>query len=241
MTLAGGVAGEAMAMHAMPMGGMSMAWMRMPGQSWPGAAAAFVALWTPMMVAMMLPSLLPMLARYRDGILGARAHAGAGTGSRPPAALAAVAAMGYSMVWAFAGFAVFPVGAALATLQMHSPLAGRIAQLAAGAVVVAAGALQFSAWKSRQLDACRRACWCGPSPPTGAGGAFLHGMRLGVRCCSCCAGLTASLLVVGVMDPSAMAAATVAITLERLWPAGGTTPRVTGAFLVVAGMLLAAC
>ena len=40
---------------------MSMAWMRMPGQTWPGAAASFLAMWAVMMVAMMLPSLVPML------------------------------------------------------------------------------------------------------------------------------------------------------------------------------------
>src|SRR5438128_2480395 len=53
----------------MPMPGgwtMSMAWMRMPWQTWPGAAAAFLGMWVLMMVAMMLPSLVPMLWRYRQ-------------------------------------------------------------------------------------------------------------------------------------------------------------------------------
>src|SRR6266571_5090507 len=51
---------------AMPGGwSMSMAWMRMPGQTWVGAAASFIGMWTLMMVAMMLPSLVPMLVTYR--------------------------------------------------------------------------------------------------------------------------------------------------------------------------------
>ncbi len=57
------------AMGGMPMPGgwtMSMAWMRMPGQTWPGAAASFVGMWIVMMVAMMLPSVVPMLWRYRQ-------------------------------------------------------------------------------------------------------------------------------------------------------------------------------
>src|SRR6186713_602710 len=61
------------AMGEMPMPGgwtMSMAWMRMPGQTWPGAAAAFLGMWIVMMVAMMLPSLVPMLRRYRQAIGG---------------------------------------------------------------------------------------------------------------------------------------------------------------------------
>jgi len=40
---------------------MSMAWMRMPGQSWLGAAATFLGMWVVMMVAMMLPTLVPIL------------------------------------------------------------------------------------------------------------------------------------------------------------------------------------
>src|SRR5579864_8532493 len=60
--------GSMSAMGGMPMPGgwtMSMAWMRMPGQTWPGAAASFLGMWVVMMVAMMLPSLVPMLWRYR--------------------------------------------------------------------------------------------------------------------------------------------------------------------------------
>jgi len=59
------------AMGEMPMPGgwtMSMAWMRMPGQTWPGDAAAFLGISVVMMVAMMLPSLVPMLWRYRQAV-----------------------------------------------------------------------------------------------------------------------------------------------------------------------------
>src|SRR5258708_8693790 len=59
------------AMGEMPMPGgwtMSMAWMRMPGQTWPRAAASFLGMWVVMMVAMMLPSLSPMLWRYRQAV-----------------------------------------------------------------------------------------------------------------------------------------------------------------------------
>src|SRR5713101_8480210 len=59
------------AMGGMPMPGgwtMSMAWMRMPGQTWPGAAASFLGMWVVMMVAMMLPSLVPLPWRYRQAV-----------------------------------------------------------------------------------------------------------------------------------------------------------------------------
>src|SRR6516165_10045258 len=59
------------AMGGMAMQGgwtMSMAWMRMPGQTWFAAAASFLGMWVVMMVAMMLPSLVPSLRRYRKAV-----------------------------------------------------------------------------------------------------------------------------------------------------------------------------
>src|SRR5882762_10645263 len=46
----------------------SMTWMRMPGQTWPGATASFVGMWGVMMVAMMLPSFIPTLWRFRQAV-----------------------------------------------------------------------------------------------------------------------------------------------------------------------------
>ncbi len=46
-------------------------------------------------------------------------------------------------------------------------------------------------------------------------------VRLGLHCTYCCAGLTATLLVIGVMDWRAMAVVTVAITAERVCVPGG--------------------
>src|SRR5262245_44997554 len=59
------------AMGELPMPGgwtTSMAWMPMCGQTWLGAAASFLGMWVVMMAAMMLPSLVPMLSRYRASV-----------------------------------------------------------------------------------------------------------------------------------------------------------------------------
>jgi len=216
------------AMGEMPMPGgwtMSMAWMRMPGQTWPGAAASFLGMWVVMMVAMMLPSLVPMLWRYRQAVGGA--------GETRLGRLTARVAVGYFFVWTVFGMAAFPVGVALAETEMQQPALARAVPLATGLVVVAAGALQFSAWKTRQLACCRE------GPRRGlradAGTAFRHGLRLGLRCSYCCAGLTAVLLVIGVMDLLAMALVTGAIVAERL--AGVRIARAVGAVAVAAGLV----
>jgi predicted metal-binding membrane protein len=73
-----------------------------------------------------------------------------------------------------------------------------------------------------------------------AGAAWRHGLRLGLHCSTCCAGLTAILLAVGVMELRTMVAVTAAITVERLAPAGERVARVLGGVVVGAGLFLIA-
>lgn len=222
-------------MGGMPMPGgwtMSMAWMRMPGQTWTGAALSFVAMWAVMMVAMMLPSLLPMLLRYRQAM--------AAVGPSRLAHLTATVAAGYFFVWTLVGVAAFPLGVSLAAIEMQQPALARGVPIAVGIVVVIAGFLQFTSWKAHHLACCRGRNVCLPASSASAAGAWRHGLRLGLQCSYCCAGLTAVLLVIGVMDLRAMTAVAVAITLERLAPAGHQIARAIGAFVVCAGMFLIA-
>jgi len=204
-------------MPGMPMPGgwtMSMAWMRMPGQSWTAAAASFLGMWIVMMIAMMLPAVTPALAGYRP-------------------ALAARVSVAYFGVWALLGLVVYPLGLALAELAMRAPALARLVPALGGVALVIAGLLQLSAWKSRQLDCCRAPR---RRPATTARTAWRQGIELGLRCCACCAPLTTALLVVGVMDLGAMAAATAAISLERLAPRGHAAARACGALLALTGL-----
>jgi predicted metal-binding membrane protein len=222
-------------MDGMPMPGgwtMSMAWMRMPGQTWPGAAASFLGMWVVMMVAMMLPALVPMLGRYREAV----GTAGEGRLGR----LTAVAGAGYFFVWTVFGMAAFPLGVALAAIEMQRPAVARAVPVAVGVVVLIAGVLQLTAWKARHLACCREAPGPGRTLPAGAGAAWRHGLRLGLLCSRCCAGLMAILLVLGVMDLWVMAVVAVAITAERLAPAGWRVARAIGAVAIGAGLVLIA-
>jgi len=144
--------------------------------------------------------------------------------------------LGYFAVWTALGIVVFPVGVALAALEMQLPALARAVPLAVGAVVLIAGVSQFGAWKARELACCREAPRRGL--PADAGTAWRYGLRLGVHCCSCCAGPTAILLVVGVMDLRAMAALAGAITAERF--AGERVARAVGAVAIGAGLLVIA-
>jgi predicted metal-binding membrane protein len=216
------------AMGEMPMPGgwtISMAWMRMPGQTWPGAAASFLGMWVVMMVAMMLPSLVPTLWRYRQTGLGR---------------LTALVGVGYFLVWTVFGMAAFPLGVALAAVEMQRPALARAVPIAVGVVVLMAGSLQLTAWKARHLAGCREAPGSGRTLRADAGTAWRHGLRLGLHCTHCCVGLMAILLVIGVTDLRAMAVVATAITVERLAPAGERVARATGAVVVGAGLFLIA-
>jgi predicted metal-binding membrane protein len=139
------------------------------------------------------------------------------------------------------GMGVFAVGAAIAVLELRLPTLARAVPMAVGVIVLIAGALQFTAWKARQLACCRAAEMCGRVNPADVGVAWRHGLRLGVRCGCCCAGLTAALLVVGVMNICAMSVVMTAICVERLVPRGAErAAQAIGAIVVGAGIFLIA-
>jgi len=211
---------------------MSMAWMRMPGQTWAGAATMFVGMWVVMMIAMMLPSLLPTLWRYGDAI--------GRTSSTRVGWLTAVVGIAYFVVWTVFGIVAYPLGVALAAIEMQVPAVARAVPIAVGVIVVIAGALQFAAWRMRHLACCREAPRSGGALPPDARTAWRFGLRLGVQCSYCCGSLMAILLVVGVMDLVAMALVTAAITAERVAPGGPRLARVIGGIVVAAGMLMVA-
>jgi len=189
--------------------------MQMSGQTWLGAAASFLTMWVVMMVAMMLPSLVPTLWRYRQAGLGL---------------MTLLVGVGYFVVWTVFGLAAFLLAAPLA----------RAVPIAVGVVVLLAGSVQLTAWKARHLACCREAPAPGRTLSADAGTAWRHGLRLGLHCSQCCVGLMAILLVIGVMDLRAMGVIAAAITVERLAPSGERVARATGAVALGAGSLLIA-
>jgi predicted metal-binding membrane protein len=209
---------------------LSGLWTPLCGQGWADAAACFIGMWTVMMAAMMLPSLAPMLWRYSQALgRGGQAHVGR---------LTALAAGGYFLAWILLGALVFVVCAAVAELAMRVPAIARAVPLAMAVVIVLAGAFQFTSCKARHLACCRPASRHALPLRANAGTAWCHGVALGFQCVQACAGLTAILLVIGVMDLRAMAVVTAIITAERLAPAGERIAWAAGAVSVATGVYL---
>jgi predicted metal-binding membrane protein len=190
-------------------------------------------MWIAMTAAMMLPSMAPTLWRYRQAL----ARAGEACAGR----LTALAGLAYLVVWTALGAIAFLAGISLAVAQARWPELVRGAPFAAGVVVLVAGCVQLTRWKARHLAMFR--------VPEGHPGsrarpdarvAWRYGLRLGRDCGLSCAGLMASLLVLGAMDLRAMAIATVVITVERLAPGGERVARVIGLGAIAAGGALIA-
>lgn len=207
----------------------STMWAPMQGQTWLEAAASFLAMWTPMMAVMMAPVLASMLWRYSSAL--------SATGEARLAAPIGVAGAAYLFVWTVLGLLVFPLGAAFAAIELRLAPASQLTSIATGAVVMFAGALQFTPWKARLLACCRDTpVSCVMRATTGS--AWRHGLRLGLHCTSCCAGFTVMLLVFGIMDMGAMAVVTAAITAERLAPNGERVAQAIGVVSVLAGLTM---
>ena len=192
-----------------------MVWTTMPGETWAGNGARFLGTWLVMMVAMMLPPLLPVLGSFRR--------------SR----LAALAGAAYFFVWALFGAAVYALGSVAARAELAWPAVARFGPLASGAALLVAGAVQLSAWKSRQLALCRGSC--APASPAAAA-TLLHGVRFGVNCSLCCLGLMALLLGGGMMNVTVVTAVAVAVSLERLGPRPAFLARAIGVVVTAIGV-----
>jgi len=211
---------------------MSMAWLPICGQRRIDGAVCFLGMWMVMMVAMMFPSLLPMLRRYREAV--------GGTGAAHVGRLTMLASAGYFLVWSTFGIAAYLVGVGFVEAETRMPALAREAPLATGLALLFAGALQLSTWKAGHLACCRKPPHHGRALQGNDGAAWRYGLRLGLHCGSCCAPLTVTLLVLGVMDLGVMAIVTGAITAERLAPSGERVARAIGATLIGAGLFLIA-
>ena len=210
-TIAASAAMSAMGEMPMP-GGWSLShmWMVMPGQSWSHATAAFVGMWSVMMVAMMLPSLTPSLLRYQQSM--ARGVSPARASFR-----VATAAAAYFGVWAAVGALVFTLGALLGAVAAREPAVARAVPTFVLVVLPLAAVVQLAQWKEQYRARCRNGPTRNADSPVDPDNAWRYGFRLGAHCVRACAGLMAIALCLGLMDVRVMAAMTLAVTAERRW------------------------
>lgn len=202
---------------------MSMMWMPMPGYTWIGSAAMFLLAWLVMMVAMMLPSALPMLLNIRR------------PSTRNFEALALFAALGYFFVWTIIGALVYTLGVTYALEAMHLDWLSRLTPALSGVMLIVAGIIQFTPWKIAALRRCR-APDCGTlldgtTPHRG----WRYGFRQGMSCAICCTPPMLALLVLGAMNLAAMLMIAAVIAAEKLLPRPELIARIFGVVALIIG------
>lgn len=210
---------------------MSMMWMRMPGQTWIGSATTFLLMWLAMMVAMMLPSALPMFLNTRHSMAEI-----ATTNARSSPALMA---SGYFATWLTAGAAVYALGIVFAATATHWESFSRAVPVLSGVALIAAGTFQFTPWKMTGLLRCRSPLACDTACPARET-TFLLGCKQGAACCVCCIPPVMIMLTLGMMNPLVMVAIALVIAAEKLLPRPELIARLLGVAAIVAGLTVIA-
>ena len=191
-------------------------------------------MWAIMMVAMMLPSALPMLLVYRRVVASRGANA-------PLGILTGVFAAGYLFAWT-----VFSAIATLAQWVLHaaaliSPMLVVSAPSLGGTLLVAAGIYQWTPLKHACLARCRSPLmFLTTHWRDGPSGAFVIGICHGFYCTGCCWLLMAILFVVGVMNIAWIVVLATLVLAEKVLPKGEWIARASGIALIVWGGYLLA-
>jgi predicted metal-binding membrane protein len=209
--------------------------MNMSLSPWSAAAlgSAF-AMWAVMMAAMMLPSAMPILRVVEDS--NRKAVAG---GAAP--APTAMFVLGYLVIWTLFSAAAGTLQAVLRSLALLTPGLSVSNPRVGGAILLLAGAYEFTQLKGRCLAHCHGPFRFLLMPwREGIRGSLRMGMRYGLVCLGCCWALMLVLFVVGVMNLAWVAALAVIILLEKLAMGGKWLPRLAGIALMAWGVFVLA-
>jgi len=185
----------------------------------------FVGLSAAMMVAMMLPSALPMVRTY-----GSLATSETGTGEGRSRTGIFVA--GYFLAWtAFAAVSLLLLSAVGLMGEMTGPL-----RYVPGTILIAMGVYQLTAWKQFCLRQCRTpASFVLTRWRNGRRGALRMGLDHAAYCLGCCWLLMMVLFVAGAMSLLWMGVFSFLILGEKVWSRGELFSRAIGVTGIAVG------
>jgi predicted metal-binding membrane protein len=162
-----------------------------------GSLAVFVVLWMWMMAAMMLPGTVPAVVR--------RSRASGGVGAVP------LFIASYLAIWTLVGLAVYPL------YRPHGTLA-------AGAIVIAAGAYELTPLKRHFHRRCREN--------------IRSGVTFGLCCVGSSIGLMLTLVALGVMSITWMSMIAFLVVAQKLLPPKAAVDVPVALAIVAFGVLI---
>lgn len=212
--------------HTMPGGHIMPGMAETALEQW---LAAFL-LWAVMMVAMMLPTALPAIDLF--GTLAARRVSV--TGHAAPTSLFV---LGYSAVWTGYSLVAAAGQVVLSRWGILAPASPGARAALSAALLVTAGAFQFSSLKQACLTQCRS-----PFPfllahwRDGDRGAFFLGARHGSYCLGCCWAMMGLMFISGSVNLLWMGVLSLFMLGEKLAPARWRVSQGAGVLLILSGI-----
>jgi predicted metal-binding membrane protein len=193
----------------------------------------FTAGWALMIVAMMLPSSVPLVLVFA-AIVGRRTA---------PRVLVALLLLGYLAVWSAFGAAAWLLDRGIHAAVDAWPFLAEHPQLIIGSTLLGAGLWQFSPLRNRCLDECRSPLgfvmnrWRGRHVRLES---FLMGVAHGAFCVGCCWSLMLVMFGVGLGSLPAMLGLGGLTAVERNLPWGRRLTHPLGFVLVLAAVFAVA-
>ena len=200
-----------------------------PGSAPLLGATLFTVGWLLMIVAMMLPSSVPLVVLFA-ALVRRRQRA---------YRLVALLLLGYLIIWTGFGLAAWIADRAVHAAADALPWLGAHPQLIMAATLLAAGLWQFSPLRDRCLDECRSPLgfvmnrWRGVSERREA---LMLGMAHGAFCVGCCWSLMLVMFGVGVGSLALMLVLGGLTAIEKNLPSGRRLTHPVGVALVLAAV-----
>ena len=182
-----------------------------------------------MIVAMMLPSTIPLVMTFA-ALVGRR---------RRPGRLVSLLLLGYLVVWAGFGLAAWVLDRGIHAAVDVLPWLAAHPQLIIGTTLLSAGLWQFSPLRDRCLEECRSPLgfvlnrWRGVSERREA---FAMGLAHGAFCVGCCWSLMLVMFGVGLANVAAMILLGGLTAVEKNLPSGRRLTHPVGLILVLAAV-----
>jgi predicted metal-binding membrane protein len=189
----------------------------------------FVAGWVLMIVAMMLPSSIPLVLTF--GALVRR--------RRRPGQLIALLLAGYVVIWGGFGLAAWVLDRGIHAAVDASPWLATHTQVIIGTTLLVAGLWQFSPLRDRCLEECRSPLgfvinrWRGTSERRES---FAMGLAHGAFCVGCCWSLMLVMFGVGLGSVAAMLGLGAITAVEKNLPWGRRLTHPLGMLLILAAV-----
>jgi predicted metal-binding membrane protein len=211
------------------------AWLHHDGGGLPPLAGAvlFTAGWVLMILAMMLPSSIPLVVTFA-GLVGRR---------RNRRTLLALLLTGYLLAWTGVGLGAWVLDQAIHAAVDALPWLGAHPQVILGGTLLAAGAWQLSPLRDRCLEACRSplgfvvARWRGTDARRES---LAMGLAHGAFCVGCCWSLMLVMFGVGLGSLPVMLALGIVTAVEKNVAWGRRLGRPLAIGLVLAGVYVLA-